>query len=158
MSFSPELLQQATEILAAARAKKLTIATAESCTGGLISSVLTEVAGSSDVFERGFVTYSNTAKMDFLGVPQEMLDAHGAVSSQVAQAMAQGAIRNSRANLAIAVTGIAGPGGGSADKPVGLVFIAVPGQVQEHRFGDIGRSEVRLATVKAALALLAKQL
>jgi nicotinamide-nucleotide amidase len=158
MSFSPELLQQATEILAAARAKKLTIATAESCTGGLISSVLTEVAGSSDVFERGFVTYSNTAKIDFLGVPQEMLDAHGAVSSQVAQAMAQGAIRNSRANLAIAVTGIAGPGGGSADKPVGLVFIAVPGQVQEHRFGDIGRSEVRLATVKAALALLAKQL
>jgi len=158
MSYSPELLQQATDILAAARAKGLKIATAESCTGGIISSVLTEVAGSSDVFERGFVTYSNTAKMDMLGVPKDLLKDHGAVSAQVALAMAQGVIRNSRAERAVAVTGIAGPGGGSADKPVGLVFIAVPGQVQEHRFGDIGRERVRLATVKAALALLASQI
>ena len=158
MSFSPELLQQAEAILAAARARGLKIATAESCTGGLIAGLLTEIAGSSDVFERGFVTYSNQAKMDLLGVPEELLRAHGAVSAEVAQAMADGAVRNARADIAVAVTGIAGPGGGSAEKPVGLVFIAVPGTVQEHRFGDIGRHDVRLATVKAALALLAAQI
>ena len=158
MSFSPELLRQAEAILAAARAKGLKIATAESCTGGLISALLTGIAGSSDVFERGFVTYANAAKTELLDVPQEMLTAHGAVSAPVALAMAEGALRHSRADLAVAVTGIAGPGGGSPDKPVGLVFIAVPGTVQEHRFGDIGREQVRLATVKAALALLAKQI
>jgi nicotinamide-nucleotide amidase len=158
MSFTPELLQQATALLAAARAKKLKITTAESCTGGLISALLTEVAGSSDVFERGFVTYSNQAKMDLLDVPEELLEANGAVSAPVAWAMAEGAIRKSRANIAVAVTGIAGPGGGSAEKPVGLVYIAVSNgsdtQVTEHRFGDIGRSLVRRATVKVALDLL----
>ncbi len=159
MSFAPGLLQQATALLAAARAKTLKIATAESCTGGLIAGLLTEIAGSSDVFERGFVTYSNQAKMDLLQVPDDLLAAHGAVSAPVAKAMAEGALRHARANIAVAVTGIAGPGGGTADKPVGLVYIAVSNgsgtQVQEYRFGDPGRSEVRLKTVEAALRLLA---
>ena len=154
MIFAPELLQQVTELLAAARAKELKIATAESCTGGLISALLTDVAGSSDVFERGFVTYSNQAKMD--------LRTHGAVSAPVAWAMAEGALRHARANIAVAVTGIAGPGGGTAEKPVGLVYIAVSNgsdtQVTEQRFWDIGRSAVRQATVKAALALLSSTL
>jgi len=163
MSFSPELLQQATDILAAARARGLKIATAESCTGGLIAALLTEIAGSSDVFERGFVTYSNAAKMELLGVPQDMLEAHGAVSAEVAQAMAQGALENSNTNIAVAVTGIAGPNSDDTQKPVGLVFIATARMtdetlVQENRFGDIGREQVRLATVKGALALLASNL
>ena len=162
MIFAPELLQQVTELLAAARAKELKIATAESCTGGLISALLTDVAGSSDVFERGFVTYSNQAKMDLLGVPENLLRTHGAVSAPVAWAMAEGALRHARANIAVAVTGIAGPGGGTAEKPVGLVYIAVSNgsdtQVTEQRFLDIGRSAVRQATVKAALALLSSTL
>jgi len=163
MSFPPALLQRATDILAAARARGMKIATAESCTGGLIAGLLTEIAGSSDVFERGFVTYSNQAKMDLLDVPETLLGVHGAVSAAAARAMAEGALRHSRADAAVAVTGIAGPGGGSADKPVGLVFIATARkggetQVQEHRFGDIGRGAVRLATVEAALVLLAARL
>lgn len=158
MSFAPGLLRQAEDVLAAARAKGRKIATAESCTGGLIASVLTEIPGSSDVFERGFVTYSNTAKIDLLGVPEDLLAAHGAVSADVALAMAEGALRHSRADLAVAVTGIAGPKSDDTQKPVGLVYIAVPGMVEEHRFGDIGREQVRLATVQAALTLLAAQL
>ncbi len=158
MSFTSDLLRQAEAVLAAARAKGMKIATAESCTGGLIAGLLTEIAGSSDVFERGFVTYSNDAKMELLGVPEGLLAAHGAVSAEVALAMADGALRHSRADIAVAVTGIAGPGGGSAHKPVGLVYIAVPGMVEEHRFGAIGRDAVRLATVGAALALLAARL
>jgi len=158
--FSDELIARAQKILTDARARSLKIATAESCTGGLIAGLLTEIAGSSDVFERGFVTYSNHAKEEMLGVPGEMIRGHGAVSEIVARAMAEGAIRNSGAELAVAVTGIAGPGGGSADKPVGLVHIAAAhgGNVIHHecRFGDIGRSEVRLATTDAALALLSK--
>lgn len=159
MSFPPELLQQATELLSAARAKGMKIAAAESCTGGLISALLTEIAGSSDVFERGFITYSNAAKMELLGVPEGLLKEHGAVSAPVAWAMAEGAIHHSHAHLAVAVTGIAGPGGGSPAKPVGLVYIAASNgsdtQVEEQRFGDIGRSNVRSATVTAALRLLA---
>jgi nicotinamide-nucleotide amidase len=159
VSFAPELLQQATDILAAARAKGLRITAAESCTGGLVSALLTEIAGSSDVFERGFVTYSNDAKRELLGVPETLLQEHGAVSAPVARAMAEGALRHARAQAAVAITGIAGPGGGSAQKPVGLVYIAVSNgsdtQVQEHRFGAIGRSDVRSATVAAALRLLA---
>lgn len=159
MSFAPELLQQAEDLLGTARAKGLKITAAESCTGGLVSALLTEIAGSSDVFERGFVTYSNDAKMELLGVPEALLKEQGAVSAPVARAMAEGALRKSRAQRAVAITGIAGPGGGSAAKPVGLVYIAATNgsdtQVQEHRFGDIGRSEVRSATVAAALRLLA---
>ena len=125
----------------------------------MIAGLLTEIPGSSDVFERGFVTYSNEAKEDLLGVPRRLIRQHGAVSGPVARAMAEGAIRNSTAQLAVAVTGIAGPGGGSDDKPVGLVHIAAAraGEATLHRecrFGDIGRSEVRLQSVETALSLL----
>jgi nicotinamide-nucleotide amidase len=157
--FSADLLTRAELLLADARAKKLKIATAESCTGGLISALLTEIAGSSDVFERGFVTYSNQAKEELLGVPEDLLIQHGAVSEAVARAMAQGALIHSHADLAVAVTGIAGPGGGSTEKPVGLVHIATArkgGKIlhRECRFGDIGRDAVRIATVDAALEML----
>ena len=135
------------------------LATAESCTGGLIAAVLTEIAGSSAVVDRGFVTYSNEAKTGMLGVAPSLIGSHGAVSREVAIAMAEGAIRASRADIAIAVTGIAGPGGGSLDKPVGLVHfaVAVRGGMTTHaerRFGDIGRSAVRLATVQVALEMI----
>jgi nicotinamide-nucleotide amidase len=162
VSFAPEMQQQAAALLAAARVRGLKIATAESCTGGLVSALLTEIAGSSDVFERGFVTYSNDAKMELLGVPEELLKAHGAVSVPVAQAMAEGALRHARAQVSVAITGIAGPGGGSAAKPVGLVFIAASNgretRVQEHRFGDGGRAQVRSAAMTAALRLLESML
>ncbi len=158
--FSADLAQDATRLLAAARARTIKIASAESCTGGLIAALLTEIPGSSDVFERGFVTYSNQAKEEMLGVPGAMIRQHGAVSESVARAMAEGAIRHSRAQLAIAVTGIAGPGGGTDEKPVGLVHVAAAraGEATLHRecrFGDVGRTEVRLATVKVALEMLA---
>ena len=134
------------------------IVTAESCTGGLIAGLLTEIPGSSDVVERGFVTYSNEAKQEALGVPAALLRKYGAVSDHVARAMADGALRHARAQLAIAVTGIAGPGGGSAEKPVGLVYIALANghdiSSREYRFGDIGRGQVRLATVREAIRLL----
>ena len=137
-------------MLADARAQKLRIATAESCTGGLIAGLLTEIPGSSDVFERGFVTYSNRAKQDMLGVPGDLIGDHGAVSEAVARVMAEGAVENSSAHMAVAVTGIAGPGGGTAVKPVGLVHIAAArGQrdpASRMRFGDIGRGEVRSRT------------
>jgi nicotinamide-nucleotide amidase len=157
--FSAELRARAENLLAAARAQGLKIACAESCTGGLIAGLLTEIPGSSDVVDRGFVTYSNQAKEEMLGVPGAMIRQHGAVSEAVARAMAEGAIRNSTAQLSVAVTGIAGPGGGTDEKPVGLVHIAAAraGEATLHkecRFGDIGRSEVRLATVTAALALM----
>jgi len=157
--FSPELLSLSREVLAAARAKGLRIATAESCTGGLIAALLTEIAGSSDVFERGFVTYSNAAKEQLLGVPRETLSEHGAVSEAVARAMAEGAIINSEADLSVAVTGIAGPGGGTPRKPVGLVHIAASRKGgdtihRECRFGDIGRGEIRVVTVQTALEML----
>jgi nicotinamide-nucleotide amidase len=159
--FSDALLELSRDVLAAARAKGLKIATAESCTGGLIAGALTEIAGSSDVFERGFVTYSNLAKEQLLGVPRELLAEHGAVSAPAARAMAEGAVINSEADISVAVTGIAGPGGGSADKPVGLVHIAAcrkGGDTihRECRFGDIGRTQIRLATVDVALKMLAQ--
>ena len=156
--FSDTLRARAESLLVAARAKGLKIATAESCTGGLVTGLLTEIAGSSDVVERSFVTYSNEAKEQMLGVPHDMLVAYGAVSEQVARAMAQGALKHSRADLAVSVTGVAGPGGGTKDKPVGLVhFAAARGDKVVHRechFGDIGRSEVRLASVDVALTML----
>src|SRR6476661_4694589 len=125
MMFTPELLARAEKLLAGARAKGLTIASAESCTGGLIAGLLTEIPGSSDVVERGFVTYSNAAKTEQLGVPADLIATHGAVSEAVARAMAEGAIAQSRADLAVSVTGVAGPGGGTPGKPVGLVHVAV---------------------------------
>lgn len=161
--FPSRLVALAATVLDKARAKGLRIATAESCTGGLIAGLLTENAGASEVVERGFVTYSNDAKIEVIGVPEALIAAHGAVSEPVARAMAEGAIRHARAELTVAVTGVAGPGGGTADKPVGLVHIAVARESgetlhEEHRFGDIGRSQVRMKTVEAALRLLLKLL
>jgi nicotinamide-nucleotide amidase len=149
----------AIQVLDACRAQGLMIATAESCTGGLVIAALTDIAGSSDVIDRGFVTYSNTAKMAMLGVLPETLEAEGAVSRQTAEAMAQGAIANSNADLAVAVTGIAGPGGGSIDKPIGLVHFAAAARDgrlthREMRFGDLGRAEVRRRSVLLALDML----
>ncbi|MGO8955178.1 MAG: CinA family protein [Rhodomicrobium sp.] len=157
----------AANVLERARGLGLIIATAESCTGGLVAGALTSIAGSSDVFERGFVTYSNEAKAEMLGVDPALIAAHGAVSREVAIAMAACALRQSRASLSVAVTGIAGPGGGSAEKPVGLVHLAAAKAVsrqggelncralhQEERFGDIGRAEVRAKSVEGALLLL----
>jgi nicotinamide-nucleotide amidase len=154
-----DLLRDAADLLATCRTRGWRVATAESCTGGLLAALLTEIAGSSDVFERGFVTYSNAAKMQNLGVPADFLQRHGAVSEPVARAMAEGAIRVSGAQLAIAITGVAGPGGGSAEKPVGLVHVACaaagrPTVHHECRFGPIGRGEIRLATVTEALAMM----
>jgi nicotinamide-nucleotide amidase len=149
----------ATRVLDAGRRHGFKIATAESCTGGLVAGALTDIAGSSDVVERGFVTYSNEAKLEMLGVPASTLAAHGAVSRATAEAMAAGAIRRSAADLAVAVTGIAGPGGGTAEKPVGLVHVAAAARDgrhahQECRFGDIGRAEVRRRSVLVALEML----
>ncbi len=153
------LAAQAKAVLDACRARKLHVTTAESCTGGLVAAALTEIAGSSDVFERGFVTYANDAKAELLGVPQTMLATHGAVSEPVARAMAEGALAHaSRTELSVAVTGIAGPSGGSAEKPVGLVFIASarrggPTRCERHVFkGD--RRGVRLASAARALEIL----
>ncbi len=159
--FDAELTDQATSLLQSLRDAKLVMATAESCTGGLIAGALTEIAGSSDVVDRGFVTYSNEAKSECLGVPSEMIEEHGAVSEEVARAMAKGAVHRSRASIAVAVTGVAGPGGGSDEKPVGLVHVAVArsGRDTLHKrleLGDIGRAQVRVETVREALALLAK--
>jgi nicotinamide-nucleotide amidase len=161
--FEPELLTEAASLLEVLRLRSLKIVTAESCTGGLISGLLTEIPGSSDVVERGFVVYSNDAKMENLGVSGQLLGDHGAVSRPVAEAMATGALMSSLADVSIAVTGVAGPGGGTALKPVGLVHIAAamlgqPPLHQECRFGDIGRSAVRLATVKVALELIRRLL
>jgi nicotinamide-nucleotide amidase len=157
--FPPELLSRAVSFLDLCRARDVKIVTAESCTGGLIAGLLTEIAGSSDVVERGFVTYSNAAKTDCLGVPADLIDKRGAVSREVAAAMAQGALEHSRAGIAVAVTGVAGPDGGTASKPVGLVYIAArsrsgQSRVEEHCFDEaLGRSGIRLATIAAALDL-----
>jgi nicotinamide-nucleotide amidase len=161
--FPPRLAELAAVVLTEAKAKGLRIATAESCTGGLIAGLLTEIPGSSDVVDRGFVTYSNEAKAELLGIPMAVIETNGAVSEPVARAMAEGAAKHSQAQLAVAVTGIAGPGGGTDDKPVGLVHIAAtlkdgPTLHEEHRFGDIGRGTVRLKTVEAALRLILKLL
>lgn len=157
--FAPSLLRLAESILDDARARTLCIATAESCTGGLIGGLLTEIAGSSHVFERGFIVYSNLAKTEMLGVPASLIEADGAVSESVARAMAEGAIARSQAQLAVAVTGIAGPTGGTAEKPVGLVHIAATREAhatlhEVHRFGEIGRAAIRMKTVEAALEML----
>jgi nicotinamide-nucleotide amidase len=142
-----------------AKNRGLRVATAESCTGGLVAAALTEVAGASDVFDRGFVTYSNDAKRDMLGVPDAVIAANGAVSAQTACAMARGALAHSLADIAVSITGVAGPGGGSAEKPVGLVHFACArrgGRVVhvERRFGPLSRREIREAAVLQALDLL----
>jgi nicotinamide-nucleotide amidase len=137
--------------------KKLMLATAESCTGGLIAAACTDLAGSSIWFERGFVSYSNAAKTELLGVPADLIETHGAVSEPVARAMVEGALRHSRAQVAVAVTGVAGPGGGSPDKPVGTVWFgwATPdGVVTDKRCFDGDRQQVRDATVQHALLRL----
>jgi nicotinamide-nucleotide amidase len=157
--FPPDLITRATELIARYRAAGLMAATAESCTGGLIAGLLTEIPGSSTVLERGFVVYSNAAKQELLGIPAETLARHGAVSRETAVAMAEGALRASPAEVAVSVTGIAGPDGGSAAKPVGLVHFACarrgrPTVAREERFGAIGREAVRLASVRVGLDLL----
>jgi len=150
----------ATTLLDLYRAKRLRIATAESCTGGMIAAALTDIGGSSDVFDRGFVTYSNEAKTELIGVPAVLIAQHGAVSLHVAREMALGALQHARADVAVAVTGIAGPGGGSDAKPVGLVYLAVArrgGQpaIERHQFhGD--RAAIRRETVERALEMLAE--
>ena len=161
MLFSPALLAHARQLLADCEARKLKIVTAESCTGGLVAGLLTEIAGSSAVVERGLVAYSNEAKQDLLGVPAALIAENGAVSEPVARAMADGALKRARADLSIAITGVAGPGGGTPAKPVGLVHFAAArngwSTVHErHLFGDIGRTEIRLASVQVALTLLGK--
>jgi len=153
---------QVARLADALRARGWSLATAESCTGGLIAAACTDLAGSSDWFERGFVTYSNAAKHDLLGVDEALIRAHGAVSRPVALAMAAGALARSRAQLAVAVTGVAGPGGGSEDKPVGTVWIATASQdgaaqALSFRFGG-DRRAVREASVQEAFALLLARL
>ena len=156
--FDTQLLTDATELLELCRRAGLKIATAESCTGGLIAGCLTEIAGSSDVLERGFVTYSNEAKQEMLGVPRMLINLNGAVSEKVAVAMAAGALKHSLADISVAVTGVAGPGGGSREKPVGLVHIACAGSGREtvaiHHIFPGDRADIRDATVQTAFSML----
>jgi nicotinamide-nucleotide amidase len=156
---SEELRAAAKAVLDVCRARGLKVATAESCTGGLVAGALTDIAGSSDVLDRGFITYSNEAKQQMLGVPADILRDHGAVSRQTAEAMARGSLGRANADLVVAITGIAGPGGGNADKPVGLVHFAAAARDgalthAEMRYGDIGRAEVRHQSVLQALLML----
>lgn len=143
-------------------AAEVKIATAESCTGGLVAGAITEVSGASTVFDWGVVTYSDEAKVDLLGVPRELIDQHGAVSEQVAIAMAEGALARSKADITIAVTGVAGPDGGTLEKPVGLVHFASatrdkPTQRAAHRFADLGRDSTRFYSVQQAIRMLMQQ-
>ncbi len=159
MAFDAALEERAKWLVERYTAAGLTIATAESCTGGLAAGLITEIAGSSAVLERGFVVYSNAAKIGMLGVSPETIDAVGAVSEATAREMAVGALENSRADVAVSITGVAGPGGGSAEKPVGLVHFACarrgrPTVHVERRFGEIGRGAVRKASIEQALELL----
>lgn len=148
----------ARDFIAACRNAGIMAATAESCTGGLIAAAITDIAGSSDVLDRGFVTYSNKAKIEMLGVSSQTLNTHGAVSRETVLEMAAGALTNSRAGIALAVTGIAGPGGGSPDKPVGLVWFGIavkgrPAEAQSRVFEDKGRAFIRAETARTALEL-----
>ena len=153
------LIAKAAALLVACRRRGETIVTAESCTGGLVAATLTAVPGSSDVFEGGFVTYANAAKSEMLHVPYWLIERHGAVSEDVARAMAGGALTHSQASLAVAVTGIAGPEGGTPEKPVGLVYFAAlrrdsPIVDEMALFGDLGRAEIRRRSVERAIVLL----
>jgi nicotinamide-nucleotide amidase len=159
--FPQEILDRAQRIVTLFRERKLWLTTAESCTGGLIAGAITEISGSSEMFGRGFVTYANDAKIDMIGVAKNLLDVHGAVSEPVARTMAEGALMHSGADIAIAVTGIAGPGGGSAEKPVGLVHFGCARRgkpvihAREVFAGD--RTAIRLATVAKALDMVLSQ-
>src|SRR3954469_1672920 len=151
----------AAALLDLCKSKKLMVATAESCTGGLVAGALTDIAGSSAVVDRGFVTYTNDAKHQMLGVPTATIECHGAVSRETAEAMVRGALGHASAHLAGSITGVAGPGGGTVDKPVGLVHFAAASRGgslihRERRFGDVGRGEVRRLSVLEALAMLTK--
>lgn len=162
MTFGDEIRELATKLRAACLRRGFKVATVESCTGGLIAAAITDIPGSSDIFDRGFVTYSDAAKEELVGVPEELIGRHGAVSAEVAIAMAVGALARSHADLVVAVTGIAGPDGGSAEKPVGLVYFGLTSREQEFRyerrvFPDKGRAEIRSAAVAVALDLLVKQ-
>jgi len=156
--FEAEILTLAQSVLDACRARGWHVATAESCTGGLVAGALTAIAGSSDVVERGFVTYSNEAKSELLGVPPDIISAHGGVSAETAAAMAQGAVARSPVDLAISVTGVAGPGGATPTKPVGLVLFGLARRDgtcrTERRIFDGDRSAVRQAALQVALSLL----
>ena len=159
--YPADIEAMAARIVAQFGTRGLTVATAESCTGGLIIGALTEISGSSAVVDRGFITYSNQAKIDLLGVRAETLERHGAVSRQTALEMVEGALRRSGCDVAVAVTGIAGPGGGTQEKPVGLVHLAATSRNgallhRELRYGEIGRTQIRLATVRTALEMLAE--
>lgn len=161
--FGVEIETLARLVLEAARERSLRIATAESCTGGLVAAALTDVPGSSDVFERGFVTYSNRAKASMLGVPGDLIADVGAVSEPVARMMAEGALEHANAHVSVAITGVAGPGGGTPLKPVGLVHFATARSNQAivhraERFGDIGRGPIREASVRVALEMLLDRL
>ena len=161
--FPDDIQAQAAQVLDRARAQDLKIAAAESCTGGLVLGALTAIAGSSDVVEGGLVTYANAAKHRLLGVPESVLAKHGSVSEPTARAMAEGALTALDADLSVAITGVAGPGGGSAEKPVGLVHFATAARGgetihREMRFGDLGREAVRLASVRTALEMLLERL
>lgn len=156
--FPSDLTARAAALIDLLRRRHLMLATAESCTGGLIAGLITSVNGSSDVLECGFVTYSNAAKTRMIGVPADLIARVGAVSEEVARAMAEGALANSAADVAIAVTGVAGPGGGTATKPVGLVHCAAARRgcatvTRELRLGDIGREAVRMETVRVAVEM-----
>ena len=157
--FPGDIIALSTGIIEEFSARGLTIATAESCTGGLIAGALTDISGSSAVVDRGFVTYSNTAKHEMIGVREETLAQFGAVSRETALEMVEGALKAAGTSLAVAVTGIAGPGGGSPEKPVGLVHLAAASKTgklihREMRYGDPGRTAIRLATVRTALEML----
>jgi len=156
--FPSGLEASAQKLVAVYTARKKLIVTAESCTGGLVAALLTSIPGSSGVFERGFVTYSNVAKTESLGVRKDLLDCYGAVSAEAAKAMAIGALAHSKAQIAVSITGIAGPRGGTVQKPVGLVYFGFGGAGEistlEKRFGDLGRNEIRQAAVEVALGLL----
>lgn len=159
--FSKELIDQTKALIEACRDGGLMIGTAESCTGGLLAACLTEVPGASDVFERGFVTYTDTAKVDMLGVPEALIRDHGAVSEEVARAMAEGVLSRVNADLSASITGIAGPGGATPAKPLGLVHLASIRRggemVHERHVFSGNRSEVRLAAVTAAIDILVRQ-
>ncbi len=157
------LVARAAALIESCRGRGLVLATAESCTGGLVAALLTEVPGSSAVLDRGFVTYSNAAKTEMLGVPSALIVADGAVSESVARAMALGALAHSAADVAVSITGVAGPGGGTTTKPVGLVHFACARRGADviavgRQFGDIGRREVRLASVAQVLDLFETRL
>lgn len=161
--FSATLVDHAAQLLSELERRGVMLATAESCTGGLVAALLTSVPGSSRAFERGFVTYSNDAKVQMLGIPPALIETHGAVSAGVAREMAEGAVRQSKAAIAVSITGVAGPGGGTPAKPVGLVHFACArtGRETRHlerRYGDLGRDGIRMAAVADALDLVSQQL